>query len=104
MGVKDDVAFVAATMLDGTETIENALKQKPIDPHEPLVMTLKLKELAHAFRMLSYDSPAAIKVESKGGNPFKTTMEIPVKDIAALFKAGLVEKIKERFAAGKDDG
>jgi len=104
-GVKDEVAFIATSFLETHETIENALKQKTIDSHEPLIMTLKLNELANAFRVLDYKGTSAIKAESKGGNPFKISMEIPVKDIAELIKAGLPDKIKERLGVGgKDDG
>jgi hypothetical protein len=109
LGVKENVAFVAVTILDSTETIEHALQQKVIEDHDPFKMTLKLKELAEAFLILDYKGSAAIKAEGKGGNPFTTTMEIPVKDIAELFKLGLAEKIKQRFGGGKpmpgdDDG
>jgi len=109
LGVKENVAFVAVTILDSTETIENALKQKVIEDRDPLTMTLKLKELAEAFLVLDYKGSAAVKMESKGGNPFKMTMEIPVKDIAELSKLGLAEKIKQRFGGAKpnnadDDG
>jgi hypothetical protein len=107
MGVKDNVAFVAGTMLDSTETIEHALQQKVIEDHDPYKATLKLKELAEAFLILDYKGSAAVKVESKGGNPFKFAIEIPVKDIAELFKLGLAEKIKQRFGSAKpgdDDG
>jgi hypothetical protein len=94
-------------MLDSTETIEHALQQKVIEDHDPYKATLKLKELAEAFLILDYKGSAAVKVESKGGNPFKFAIEIPVKDIAELFKLGLAEKIKQRFGSAKpgdDDG
>jgi hypothetical protein len=96
LGVKDNVAFVAMAFSDSTSTIEAALKRSAVEEFDPVSANLKLKGLAEAFEV-DYKGSAEAKIESKGGHPFRWTMEFPVKDVAELFKGGLAEKLKERF-------
>ena len=94
LGAKDNVAFVAISFVDGTKTIEEALKRKPIESHDPLSMVVKLKECAEALGVSGYSGSGVIKAESKK-DPTGATFEIPVKDMAELAKAGFFKKLEE---------
>jgi hypothetical protein len=94
LGAKDNVAFVAVSFVDGVKTIEEALKRKPIESHDPLSLVIKLKECAEALGVSGYSGSAVVKAESKK-DPTGATVEIPVKDIAELAKAGFFKKLEE---------
>lgn len=94
LGAKDNVAFVAVAFSDDVKSIEEALKRTAIDSFDPIGGTLDFKAVAEAFGVKS-NTTAVAKISSQGGDPFKVTMDIPVKALAELHKEGLFDKIKQ---------
>jgi hypothetical protein len=94
LGAKDNVAFVAVAFSDDTKSIEEALKRPAIDSYDPIGGSLDFKAVAEAFGVKS-STTAVAKISGQGGDPFKVTMDIPVKAIAELHKDGLFDKIKQ---------
>jgi len=96
LGAKDNVAFMAVAFSDETKTIEEALKRAAIETHDPISATLDFKAVADAFSVES-KTTSVVKIESKGGEPMRVTVDFPIKAVAELYKEGLFQKIKERM-------